>query len=81
MMLGITPDHPSDIDLRDPVSDQFYNYFRDIARKNMLIFEEVFATIPTDRVRNFSQVGPYTEGKKLKDTDPPTVIDEYIIEE
>lgn len=76
MMLGIPSDRPSDIDVTDPISDQFYHYFRDIARKNMLIFEEVFATIPTDRVRNFTQVGPYTEGRKLKDSDPPTVIDE-----
>ena len=76
MMLGIPSDRTSDIDVTDPISDQFYHYFRDIARKNMLIFEEVFATIPTDRVRNFTQVGPYTEGRKLKDSDPPTVIDE-----
>lgn len=72
-MLGIPPDRPSSIDLSDPVSDEFYNYFRDVAKKNTLIYEEVFASLPSDRVRKFEHVGQYTEGPKLKDTDPKQV--------
>ena len=70
MMLGIQFENPNNIDLNDPVSDEFYNYFRDVAKKNTLIFEEVFATLPSDRIRRFDQVGQYTEVPKLKDTDP-----------
>lgn len=70
MMLGIQFENPQNIDLSDPVSDQFYKYFRDVARKNTLIFEEVFSTLPTDHVRKFEDVGPYTEVAKLKDTNP-----------
>ncbi|CAF1153090.1 unnamed protein product [Adineta ricciae] len=70
IMLGIQFENPNNIDLDDPISDEFYNYFRDVAKKNTLIFEEVFATLPSDRVRRFDQVGQYTEAPKLKETDP-----------
>ena len=70
MMLGIQFENPNNIDISDPVSDEFYRYFRDIAKKNTLIYEEVFATLPSDRVRKFDQVSQYTEVPKLKDTDP-----------
>ncbi len=69
-MLGITSSNPDNIDLTDPVSDEFYYFFRDNAKKNTLIYEEVFATLPSDRVRRFDQVSQYTEVPKLKDTDP-----------
>jgi hypothetical protein len=70
MMLGIQFDNPNNIDISDPVSDQFYYYFRDTARKNALIYEEVFGTLPTDQVRKFHDVGPYNAKPKMKDTDP-----------
>lgn len=70
MLLGIQFKNPNNIDLTDPTSDEFYHFFRDVARKNALIYEEVFATLPTDRIRRFDQVGQYTEAPKLKDTDP-----------
>ncbi len=76
MMLGIQHENPHNIDITDPTSDQFYNYFRETAKKNTHIYEEVFATIPTDRVRKFDQVGQYTEVPKLKDTDPLQVNSE-----
>jgi hypothetical protein len=69
-MLGIQHENPNNIDISDPVSDEFYQYFRDTAKKNTLIYEEVFATLPSDRVRKFDQVSQYTEVPKLKDTDP-----------
>lgn len=70
MLLGIQFENPNQIDVTDPSSDEFYNYFRGIAKKNMLIYEEVFSTLPTDRVRRFDQVSQYTEAPKLKETDP-----------
>ena len=70
MLLGILHDNPNDIDVSDPVSDEFYNYFRATAKKNALIYEEIFATLPSNRVRRFSQVSQYTDAPKLKDTDP-----------
>ncbi|CAF3424732.1 unnamed protein product [Rotaria socialis] len=70
MMLGIQFDNPNNINVNDPVSDEFYNYFRDVAKKNTLIYEEVFATLPSDRVRRFDQVALYTDAPKLKETDP-----------
>ncbi|CAF1549028.1 unnamed protein product [Rotaria magnacalcarata] len=70
MLLGILFENPNDIDVADPVSDEFYHYFRDVARKNTLIYEEVFATLPTDRVKGFDQVDSYTQAPKMKDTDP-----------
>ncbi|CAF1390508.1 unnamed protein product, partial [Didymodactylos carnosus] len=70
MMLGIQYDNPENINVDDPVSDKFYYEFRDIARKNTLIYEEVFWTLPTDRVRKLCQVSSYNSQPKLKDTDP-----------
>ncbi len=70
MMLGIQFENPKNIDISDPVSDEFYIYFKSVAKKNTLIYEEIFATLPSDRVRKFDQVGQYTEVPKLKDTDP-----------
>ncbi|CAF4056400.1 unnamed protein product [Rotaria sp. Silwood2] len=70
MMLGILHENPNNIDISDPVSDEFYNYFRNVAKENTLIYEDIFATLPSDRVKNFNQVGQYTEAAKLKDTDP-----------
>jgi hypothetical protein len=70
MLLGIQFENPLNIDISDPVSDQFYDYFRSVAKKNALIYEEVFSTLPSDRVRKFGDVGSYTEIPKMKDTDP-----------
>ena len=70
MLLGIQTDNPKQIDITDPASDDFYHFFRDVAKKNTLIYEDVFATLPTDRVRHFNQVSDYTEAPKLRDTDP-----------
>ena len=72
-MLGIQFENPKNIDVTDPVSDAFYEFFRDTATKNTLIYEEIFATLPSDRVRKFDQVGQYTDGLRLKDTDPVQV--------
>lgn len=70
MMLGIPHENSNNININDPTSDEFYNYFRNIAKKNTLIYEEVFGTLPSDRVKKFDQVSQYTKIPKLKDTDP-----------
>ncbi len=70
IMLGIQFENPKNIDLSDPVSDQFYSYFRNVARKNTLIYEEVFGTLPSDKVRKFPDVAFYNAIPKMKDTDP-----------
>lgn len=69
-MLGIHLDNPKKIDVSDPTSDDFYNYFRQTAKKNALIYEEVFATLPSDHVRKFEQLNGYSDAPKLKETDP-----------
>ncbi len=78
-MLGIKSDNSNNININDPVSDEFYNYFRELARKNTLIYEEIFATLPSDRVRKFDQISQYTEVPKLKDTNPLEVEDDTFL--
>jgi hypothetical protein len=69
-MLGILHENPKNIDISDPISDIFYQFIRDTARKNTLIYEEVFGTLPSDHVRTFHDVGTYNSIPKMKDTDP-----------
>lgn len=70
MLLGIQFENPRNININDPVSDEFYRFFRDTARKNTLIYEEVLGTIPSDKIRKFHDVGPYRAITRTKDTDP-----------
>ena len=69
-ILGI---HNDEINVDDPCSDQFYDYFRQTAKKNALIYEEVFNTLPTDRIKKFVEVEDYVRRPKLKETDPHAV--------
>jgi len=73
MLLGTLWENKYDIDLTDPISDEFYNYFRQVARTNTLIYEEVFAPVPTDAVRRIDQIDEYMKRPKLKDVDPQNV--------
>ncbi|CAF1304062.1 unnamed protein product [Rotaria sordida] len=70
MLLGIQFENPNNIDIADPVSDEFYSYFRNVAKNNTLIYEEVFSTMPTNRARTFAQVNAYNGMPKMKDADP-----------
>ncbi|CAF3798250.1 unnamed protein product, partial [Rotaria sordida] len=70
MLLGIQFENPNNIDITDPVSDEFYSYFQNVATQNTLIYEEVFATMPTDRARTFAQINENNGMAKMKDTDP-----------
>ncbi|CAF3548315.1 unnamed protein product [Rotaria sp. Silwood1] len=70
MLLGIQYDNPNNIDVTDPISDEFYSYFRNVAKKNTLIYEKVFATIPTDHIRRFCQISAYNKMTTMNNTDP-----------
>ncbi|CAF4201090.1 unnamed protein product, partial [Adineta steineri] len=67
-LLGVKNEEDMNVD--DPCSDEFYNYFRDTAKNNAQIYEEVFNTLPSNRVREFAQVESYVDRPKLKQTDP-----------
>ncbi|CAF4895451.1 unnamed protein product, partial [Rotaria sp. Silwood1] len=67
-LLGIKNEEEMSVD--DPCSDEFYEYFRRRAKANAQIYEEVFNTLPTNRVRTFIEVTEYTQKSKLRDTDP-----------
>lgn len=73
MLLGTLFENPNNINIADPVSDEFYSYFRHVAKRNTMIYEEVFATLPSDQVRNFDQINTYTEKPKMSDVDPSKV--------
>ncbi|CAF4256278.1 unnamed protein product [Rotaria sp. Silwood2] len=78
MLLGIQFENPNNVDVTDPVSDEFYSYFRDVAKQNTLIYEKVFATIPTDHIRRFAQIPAYNKMATMKDTDPIRAQQELI---
>lgn len=73
MLLGIHLENPDRIDVTDPICDEFFIYFGQVALKNALIYEEVFGTVPTNRVRTFAQSKEYNEAKYMKDIDPKQV--------
>jgi hypothetical protein len=73
MLLGTQYQNSQNINIDDPVCDEFYELFRQIARNNARIYEEVFSTLPSDQVRRFDHVSAYTETPKLKDTNPELV--------
>jgi hypothetical protein len=69
--LGVTNDDKINVD--DPCSDEFYEYFRQTAKNNAQIYEEVFNTLPTNHIRRFIDVDIYARRPKLKETDPLAV--------
>lgn len=66
-ILGIEND---EINVDDPCSDEFYQYFRRLASENNSIYEQVFNTIPTNRIRKFTDV----ERPKLVLTNPEEAL-------
>ncbi len=69
--MGIKNEEEMNVD--DPCSDEFYEYFRQTAKNNAQIYEDVFNTLPTNRIRNFTEVEKYVQKPKLKETDPLAV--------
>ena len=76
-ILGVTDENEVNVD--DPCSDEFYNYFRQTARNNAQIYEDVFNTLPTNRIRLFTDVEDYTQRPKLVKTDPLAVNIDLIL--
>ncbi len=75
-MLGIKNEEEINVD--DPCSDEFYEYFRRIAKNNTRIYEEVFNAVPTNQIKRFSDIDDYLQQPKLKETDPQTVTTSLI---
>ncbi|CAF1160764.1 unnamed protein product [Rotaria sp. Silwood1] len=73
LLLGIKNEEEINVD--DPCSDEFYQYFRRIAQQNTKIYEEVFNSLPTNQIRKFTDVEAYEKRSKLKETDPQTAYD------
>ncbi|KAL9984962.1 hypothetical protein ACROYT_G007309 [Oculina patagonica] len=64
-------DSPSDEDIRDVVSDSFYeDVWMATSKKNTEIYDEVFHCIPTDHVRSLSDLNSYKSLKSLAAQDP-----------
>lgn len=52
--------------VNDPTSDHFwFDIWNATARNNTAIYEQVFAVIPNDEIRRFSQIPEYMEKAKL----------------
>ncbi|XP_063696243.1 phospholipase D2 isoform X2 [Culicoides brevitarsis] len=62
--------HQRQIDVTDPISDQFYNgIWRRTSNRNTRIFDEVFHCIPTNNTETFVQLKSYLEEDPLCKTD------------
>nr|CDJ95065.1 unnamed protein product [Haemonchus contortus] len=75
--LGLLPDarRPShfkyDVSLDDPVAESFFvDVWQSTARSNMLIYEEVFRTYPTDNVETFEEFEKWTGQMPLAEYSP-----------
>ena len=56
--------------VNDPTCDQFWNnVWNSTARLNTMIYEQVFPVIPTDEIKNMSQIPDYMEKPKLYKVD------------
>lgn len=73
-ILGIEDENDRIVD--DPCSNEFYEYFRKTARKNAEIYENVFNTLPTNKIQNFLQIEDYVQKDKLRDTHPHEAHDQ-----
>ncbi|KRX15305.1 Phospholipase D1 [Trichinella nelsoni] len=49
----------SQLDIRDPVSTEFFTTWKQIAARNADIFEKVFGCIPSNSVKNFVELKQY----------------------
>ncbi|CAF0731365.1 unnamed protein product [Brachionus calyciflorus] len=68
--LGIYFNNPKKIDVQDCVSDEFYEYFRSVSKKNTQIYDEVFKCLPSDNITDFQILSSYTQSSALYKTDP-----------
>ncbi|RNA10828.1 Phospholipase D1 [Brachionus plicatilis] len=68
--LGVYFENPSQLNVVDCVSDEFYNMFKSISHQNTLVYDEVFKCLPSDNILNFDDLKNYTKKSSLSKTDP-----------
>ena len=72
-MLDIKNGDKTNIDVVDPISDEFFTFIRQVAMKNASTHEEVFRCLPTNEIRTFNQMEIYCSKPQLRHTDPEKV--------
>ena len=73
MHLGTYFNNPNRVEVDDCTSDEFYNNFKDVSRKNSDIYDEVFKCIPSDHILNFDDLNNYINNPSLSKIDPTSV--------
>uniref|UniRef100_A0A6Q2YW32 Phospholipase n=1 Tax=Esox lucius TaxID=8010 RepID=A0A6Q2YW32_ESOLU len=69
VLLGADSDHQ--IDMSDPISDQFFFLeWNEAAKLNAKIYEKVFRCLPCNSVRSMRELKGYSGMERLCDTDP-----------
>lgn len=73
--LGLHNDQILSMNVNDPVSDSFYNQFRQIARTNTETYLEVFGCIPNDEIRSFADLKQWRTRTFLASTNPNEALE------
>lgn len=71
--LGIYWDNPKQIDVKDCVSDEFYNLFKSTSSQNTKVYDEVFKCLPSDNILNFEILATYRDQNCIVKNDPVKV--------
>ena len=48
-----------DLSVEDCASDDFFNLFKKISRKNTFVYDEVFKSVPSDNIKTMSDMTDY----------------------
>ncbi|XP_063097830.1 phospholipase D2 isoform X2 [Cavia porcellus] len=65
-----------DLDLRDPVCDDFFQLWQDTAEKNATIYEQIFRCLPSNATRSLRTLREYVAVKPLAVVSPPLACSE-----
>uniref|UniRef100_A0A8D1RWC6 Phospholipase n=2 Tax=Sus scrofa TaxID=9823 RepID=A0A8D1RWC6_PIG len=60
-----------DLDLRDPVCDDFFQLWQDIAESNANIYEQIFRCLPSNATRSLRALREYVAVEPLATVSPP----------
>ncbi|KAF6096186.1 phospholipase D2 [Phyllostomus discolor] len=60
-----------DLDLRDPVCDDFFQLWHDIAESNANIYEQIFRCLPSNAIRSLRALREYVTVEPLAMVSPP----------
>uniref|UniRef100_A0A2K6MJH3 Phospholipase n=1 Tax=Rhinopithecus bieti TaxID=61621 RepID=A0A2K6MJH3_RHIBE len=60
-----------DLDLRDPVCDDFFQLWQDTAESNANIYEQIFRCLPTNATRSLRTLREYVAVEPLATVSPP----------